>query len=195
MGASSSGVTTGLALLAAAALLLGHQAAQSRGAAPMPTGAADPEPLAAVSAAPAPTAVDYDWPTGAPVTVLRPFDGPSVPWAGGHRGVDLDLVDGSAVRAAADGVVAFAGTVVDRGVVSVDHADGIRTTYEPVTATVVRGEVVDRGDVLGRLAGRGHCAPAGCVHWGARRGPDSYLDPMSLLRQAGVVRLLPLGDR
>ncbi|MEO6502329.1 MAG: M23 family peptidase, partial [Jatrophihabitantaceae bacterium] len=34
------------------------------------------------------------------------------------------------------------------------------------------------------------CAPAPCLHWGARRG-EAYLDPMSLLRPLGVVRLLP----
>ena len=29
-----------------------------------------------------------------------------------------------------------------------------------------------------------------CLHWGARRG-DTYLDPLSLLRPLGPVRLLP----
>ena len=43
------------------------------------------------------------------------------------------------------------------------------------------------GLVLGSHRG---CPVASCLHWGARRGAD-YLDPLSLLRPAGIVRLLP----
>lgn len=130
----------------------------------------------------------YTWPTGGPVEVLRAFDGPSVPWAVGHRGVDLALEPGAPVVAAADGVVVFAGVVVDRSVVSVSHSDGIRTTYEPVDPVVTEGQRVAKGDVLGHLAPiPAHC-PQGCLHWGARRGSDDYLDPLTLLR-ARVIRL------
>lgn len=117
---------------------------------------------------------------------------PPEPWAAGHRGVDLALADGSAVRASADGVVAFAGRVAGRGVVSIDHADGVRTTYEPVSAVVGRGEQVSGGQVIGQVDGQGHCEPDHCLHWGARRGPDNYLDPLSLLTEEVVIRLLPL---
>ena len=41
--------------------------------------------------------------------------------------------------------------VAGRGVVSVDHPGGLRTTYEPVAATVARGDPVGAGAVLGRL--------------------------------------------
>lgn len=131
---------------------------------------------------------DYGWPTGGPVAVVRPFAPPSVPWGSGHRGVDLAFGAGAPVRAAAAGVVAFAGTVVDRPVVSIDHADGIRTTHEPVVPTVAAGDVVERGDVIGTLAA-GHCASP-CLHFGARTGPDAYLDPLLLLHDP-VVRLFP----
>jgi len=132
----------------------------------------------------------YGWPTGTEVDVLRPFEQPPVPWGSGHRGVDLALGVGAPVFAAAAGTVAFAGTVVDRPVVSIDHADGIRTTYEPVTAVVAAGEGVRMGQVIGHLGTASHCTPASCLHWGARRGPEAYVDPMLLLR-AVVVRLFP----
>lgn len=130
----------------------------------------------------------YGWPTGTQVDVLRPFEPPPVPWGSGHRGVDLALGVGAPVFAAAEGTVAFAGTVVDRPVVSIDHADGIRTTYEPVIPAVAAGAHVERGQVIGTL-GPGHCE-AGCLHLGARTGPRSYLDPMLLLHEP-VVRLYP----
>ncbi|MEE6280321.1 M23 family metallopeptidase [Georgenia sunbinii] len=182
-------VATGTALLAVGgALLLGHQGDRD-----LATSSTVELARATVPA----TAPDsrgrsiYDWPTGGAVPLVRGFDGPDVPWAAGHRGVDLELDDGAPVLAAADGVVAFAGRVVDRGVVSIDHDDGVRTTYEPVEAEVVRGQHVSRGDVVGRLAGRSHCAPTSCLHWGARLGKDDYIDPMALLRDEVVIRLLP----
>jgi murein DD-endopeptidase MepM/ murein hydrolase activator NlpD len=107
--------------------------------------------------------------------------------------VDLRAAAGSPVLAAADGVVAFAGSVAGRPVVSVDHADGIRTTYEPVTPAVSAGERVRAGAVLGVLEPTGsHCAPGSCLHWGARRGPVAYVDPLGLLRAEIVIRLYPV---
>ncbi|WP_460490619.1 M23 family metallopeptidase, partial [Corynebacterium nasicanis] len=72
----------------------------------------------------------YVSPTGS-VHVLRAFDRPEHNWLPGHRGVDLALPVGGAVVAAGDGVVAFAGVVAGTPTVSVDHADGVRTTYQP----------------------------------------------------------------
>lgn len=150
------------------------------------SGAARPQ---AGGAAELPGRVTYGWPIE-PADVVRPFDDPAQPWLAGHRGVDLAGSVGVPVRAAADGVVAFAGTVAGRGVVSVDHADGIRTTYEPVTASVVAGQAVAAGDALGTLdAGHGRGSD---LHWGARRGRDDYLDPTLLVTGDVVIRLLPL---
>ena len=154
-------------------------------------GPADPR----VPAHRSPAASSYVWPTGGPADVLRAFDAPSAPWAPGHRGVDLELDLGSAVLAAADGVVVFAGTVVDRPVVSIEHADGIRTTYEPVRPSVRPGQRVAAGEAIGHLEGL-HCLvlpPGGCLHLGARTGPEAYVDPLRLLRADVVVRLLPDG--
>lgn len=145
----------------------------------------------AASRAPAPVA-GFGWPLDGVPAVVRRFDPPPEPWLAGHRGVDLAAGPGAVVRAAGPGVVAFAGTVAGRGVVSVDHANGLRTTYEPVTATVTAGAAVGRGTELGVLTpGHAGCPAAACLHWGLRRG-DTYLDPLLLLGFARV-RLLPLG--
>ncbi|WP_259464819.1 M23 family metallopeptidase [Streptomyces sp. TLI_171] len=126
--------------------------------------------------------------------LLRRFDPPPVRWAAGHRGVDLAAAPGTAVRAAAPGVVTFAGQVAGRPVVVVTHSGSgtppLRTTYLPVAGSVPVGTGVAAGDTIGVLTGdRGHC-PVDCLHWGLLRG-DRYLDPLALLG-SGRARLLPL---
>jgi murein DD-endopeptidase MepM/ murein hydrolase activator NlpD len=129
----------------------------------------------------------YGWPLAPPHPVVRPFLAPLTPYGPGHRGVGGGAPGQPPGLGAGDGVVVFAGPVGGRGVVSIDHAGGIRTTYEPVTTVVARGERVERGTVIGHLTA-GHC-PDTCLHWGARRGLD-YLDPLGLL-STGHVRLKP----
>ncbi|PHP52267.1 peptidase M23 [Actinomyces ruminis] len=123
--------------------------------------------------------------------MLADFDPPAVVWGSGHRGVDLALAAGSPVLAAADGTVAFAGMVAGRPVVSIDHADGIRTTYEPVEPCVKAGDVVARGQVIGTLQSGHRTDGADALHWGARTGPKTYVNPLRLLQPA-VIRLKPL---
>lgn len=133
----------------------------------------------------------FRWPLDGAPRVVRPFDPPPQPWLPGHRGVDLAGAPGAAVRAAGAGRVHFAGRVAGRPVVSVEHAGGLRTTYEPVEAVARIGDPVAAGEPIGRLAaGHPGCTVAACLHWGLRRG-DVYLDPLSLLG-LGQVRLLPL---
>ncbi|MBI1377776.1 MAG: peptidoglycan DD-metalloendopeptidase family protein [Frankiales bacterium] len=124
--------------------------------------------------------------------VVRGFDPPARPWLPGHRGVDLDARPGDVVRAAGPGVVTWAGDLAGRGVVVVTHPDGLRTTYEPVDASVPGGADVAAGAVLGRVGtGSAHCGGiAACLHWGLRRGRD-YLDPMRLLDPGRPVLLPP----
>lgn len=131
----------------------------------------------------------YQWPVDG--RVVRPFDPPPQPWLSGHRGVDLVAEAGTTVRAAGPGVVHFAGRIAGRGVVSVFHLGGLRTTYEPVEPLVSVGDRVAVGDPIGTLAaGHPGCPVAACLHWGLRRG-DEYLDPLMLLG-IGRVRLLPV---
>lgn len=133
----------------------------------------------------------WQWPLPGRPPVLRRFDPPASPYGPGHRGVDLGGSPGDPVLAAGPGVVVHAGGVAGRGVVSVQHANGLRTTYEPLAVAVEPGATVARGARLGQLLG-GHagCPWPACLHWGLRRA-DTYLDPLTLLRP-GPVRLLPL---
>lgn len=135
---------------------------------------------------------DWQWPTGAPAAVLEGFDPPAVVWGAGHRGVDLALAAGSPVLAAGSGTVAFAGMVAGRPVVSIDHAGGIRTTYEPVEAVVCAGQQVAAGQVIGTLRAGHRADGVDALHWGARTGPKTYINPLRLLERA-VIRLKPLG--
>jgi murein DD-endopeptidase MepM/ murein hydrolase activator NlpD len=133
----------------------------------------------------------YRAPLDGNLRVVRRFDPPAQPWLAGHRGVDLAAPAGAVVRSAGDGQVLYAGRIADRGVVSIGHAGGLRTTYEPVVPTVARGDHVGAGEPIGTLAaGHAGCPVAACLHWGLRRG-DVYLDPLLLIGW-GRMRLLPL---
>lgn len=146
-----------------------------------------PEPPPAVVEVPE---ADFRWPLRGMPAVVRPFEAPAHTYGPGHRGVDLAALPGAEVLAVADGTVVFAGQVAGHGVVSVDHANGLRSTYEPVTPTVAAGQVVRTGDVLGLLEpGHPGCAAVACLHWGVRRGRD-YLDPLQLIAPTRI-RLLP----
>ncbi|WP_097194175.1 M23 family metallopeptidase [Blastococcus aggregatus] len=130
-------------------------------------------------------------PLGGEPPVTRPFEPPAHAYGPGHRGADLGGAPGAPVLAAGDGVVAFAGMVAGRPVVSIDHAGGLRTTYEPVDASVGAGQRVTRGSRIGTLSpGHAGCPADACLHWGLRRG-EVYLDPLQLLAVPRV-RLLPL---
>lgn len=105
------------------------------------------------------------------------------------------------VRSPADGVVAFAGTVVDRGVLTIDHGDGRRSSFEPVNTTLVEGQAVGVGEVvatvvLSRSAAipgstvRSHCGGP-CLHWGVRV-EEEYVDPLAFVTDRRPSVLLPL---
>jgi murein DD-endopeptidase MepM/ murein hydrolase activator NlpD len=109
--------------------------------------------------------------------VQRGFDPPAVPWAPGHRGIDLVAQPGDPVLAAANGRVAFVGSIAGKPVISLDHGP-VRTTYEPVISTLHVGERVVLGQVIGQVGRGGHCQS--CLHWGLREG-KRYLNPLLLL--------------
>jgi murein DD-endopeptidase MepM/ murein hydrolase activator NlpD len=130
-------------------------------------------------------------PLSGTLRITRRFDPPPVPWRPGHRGVDLVADPGAMVSAAGPGIVHYSGRIAGRGVVSIRHPGGLRTTYEPVDSEVPVGVTVDAGDPIGVLAsGHPGCAAAGCLHWGLRQPDGTYLDPLLLLG-AGRSRLLP----
>lgn len=134
-------------------------------------------------------AARWSWPTSSR-TIMAPYRAPEDAYSAGHRGIDLEAAVGDAITAPADGVISFAGTVVDRGVLVVDHGGGIRSTFEPVSTGLVVGTSVFRGQAIGLVtADAGHCAST-CLHFGVRIG-DNYASPMLYLSTGRSV-LLPL---
>lgn len=134
-----------------------------------------------------PAAVGYRPPVDAPV--IDRFRPPTTPYGPGNRGIDYATVPGTAVGAAAVGVVAFAGPVGAGLHVVVLHPDGIRTSYSFLASIVVRrGQPVAQGEPVG-TAGT-------ALHFGARAG-DAYVDPLVLLAPEGrvTVRLVPDAER
>ena len=127
------------------------------------------------------------------IDLARRFEKPPQNWNPGHRGVDLRTDASGLVLAANNGRVHFAGRVGGKPSVSIMHPGGIRTTYEPVIASVKKDDSVRSGQVIGRIAPSGsHCPEAAsgpCLHWGAIRLGE-YIDPLTLL--GGAIRLLPL---
>jgi murein DD-endopeptidase MepM/ murein hydrolase activator NlpD len=139
---------------------------------------------------PGPAFGTYAWPVRGPV--LRGFDPPDTPYGSGHRGIDIGTGLGTTVVAAQDGVVAFAGPVAGSLFVSIDHPDGVRTTYSWLSEVGVRsGDVVRKGDPIGR-SGAGHPGTSSPhLHLGARIG-STYIDPLLLLERGSVVGLIHL---
>lgn len=116
--------------------------------------------------------VTYAAPSDAPVVdVFRP---PKGEWGPGNRGVDYGTPAGSPVRAVADGVVVFAGEVGGADHVTVEHADGLRSSYSFLAdIAVARGAHVRRGEIVGTTAGP--------FHLGFRTPEGIYLDPLAVL--------------
>ena len=128
--------------------------------------------------------VPYAEPVDAPV--IDRFRPPSTPYGPGNRGWEYATEAGGVVRAAADGIVTFAGTVGGSTAVTISHADGLRTSYSYLTATSIRtGDRIRLGDPVGQSGAR--------LHFGVRRG-EVYLDPVVLFAPPAVrrVRLVPL---
>lgn len=135
------------------------------------------------------------WPVAPGPEPLRYFAPPPERWLAGHRGVDLAAVTGVEVRSPAPGRIAFAGWVVDRPVLTIDHGGGVVSSFEPVSTHLKQGETVAAGDVVGVIGTRAdgaapHCAPS-CLHWGVRRD-GRYVDPLDFLSDRRPSVLLPL---
>ena len=144
-------------------------------------------PALVLLAGPADEPVLYEPPVEAPIA--DEFRRPATPYGPGNRGLEYDTEPGDVVTAAAPGTVTFAGQVAGRRYVTVQHADGIRTTYGPlgrIAPGVRRGSALDAGDPVG-TAGE-------LVLWSASLG-DVYLDPAVLLAASGTGRVRLVPDR
>ena len=108
--------------------------------------------------------------------VTVPFDpGPGYE---GHWGIDYEGDHDGLVQAAAGGTVIFSGRVVYNRVVTIDHGGGLWTSYSYLGhVTVLRGEEVGRGTVVGTVGGdTGH----GDVHLSVRIDGE-YVDPLRVM--------------
>lgn len=107
----------------------------------------------------------------------------------GHWGVDYPAPAGTEVRAAAEGLVSFAGSIAGMKTVTVDHGNGMKTSVSHLLEiSVGRGQHVVSGEILG-VSGFPHGEPG--VHFSVRVGGD-YVDPETLLDcLGGTIRLLP----
>ncbi len=135
----------------------------------------------------------YRWPVRGPV--IQGFEPPESPYGSGHRGIDIAVPVETPILAPASGVVAFAGKIGSALYLSLDHPDGVRTTFSWLSSVAVRkGDRVVTGDVVA-ASGEGHAGSAvPHLHLGARYGGD-YIDPVPLfepLDLVGLVHLAPL---
>ena len=145
--------------------------------------------LAALSAllalAVPPAALGWTWPVDGPV--LRPFSFGSDPYAAGqHRGIDIGAPSGTPVRAAAGGVVSFAGTVPKGGkTVTIQTSSGYAVTLVHLgSIRVLRGTAIEEGATVGTVGPSGvPDIPEPYVYLGIRVASDEqgYVDPLRFL--------------
>lgn len=131
---------------------------------------------------------DWHWPVR-PFRLERAFVAPPHEYGPGHRGVDLSPLGEDVVHAPAAGVVAFSGQVAGRGILTIDHGEGLVSTLEPVQSDLLPGTRVAPDAPVARLSAGGHAAP-GLLHFGVRLDGE-YINPLTLLGGVPRAILLP----
>ena len=123
--------------------------------------------------------------------IYADFAKPAQNWLPGHRGIDLMPTASPVIYAPAPGTIGFTGKVAGKPVVTVLHAGGVRSTFEPADTDLEAGTLIVPGAQLGTIspAGPWHC-PTACLHWGVKRGND-YLDPWRFINPHVRIILLP----
>jgi hypothetical protein len=136
---------------------------------------------------------------GPPGWLVPPVDGavtrgwiaPAHEFGPGHRGIDYAVPEGTLVRAAAPGTVSFAGVVAGVRAVTLQHADGLATTYTSLSEMFVRGgEDVEDGRWIGR-AGVAHAGGEAGLHFGVKLN-GAYVDPAEYLGPVGIADAIHL---
>jgi len=156
-----------------------------------PAAARSPDTVSASAEGPDEAAATWSWPVRG-FRIVAAYQAPAHDYGPGHRGIDLQPTASSEVRAPRSGVVAFAGRIADRGILTIDHGDGYVTTLEPVDTTLHAGTRVEGGVVVGSIALGGHAA-AGTVHFGVRLNGE-YVNPLLLFGGVPRAVLLPCCD-
>ena len=101
---------------------------------------------------------------------------------GSNDGIDLAVPEGTAIRSADDGVVAYAGNELKGygNLVLVRHANGFVTAYANASEiTVKRNDQVHRGQVIAK-SGQTGTAPTPQLHFEIRKN-SAPVDPMQYL--------------
>lgn len=161
------------------------------------TAAATPEPIPGSDAASAPPAAadaGQQVAEGAPIAgapgMRWPVRGKIIsgfgPKANGlkNEGINIAVPEGTSIRAAADGVVAYSGNELKGygNLVLIRHEDGYVTAYAHASELFVkRGDTVKRGDVIAK-AGQTGSVSSPQLHFEVRKGAVA-LDPMKFLSQ------------
>lgn len=99
-----------------------------------------------------------------------------------NDGINLAVPEGTPIKAAEDGVVAYAGNELKGygNLVLIRHANGYVTAYAHAKELLVnRGDQIKRGQVIAKAGQTGN-VDAPQLHFEVRKGP-SPLDPMPLL--------------
>ncbi|WP_421694619.1 peptidoglycan DD-metalloendopeptidase family protein [Aestuariivirga sp.] len=149
-------------------------------------------PGKAASAAPDPSAGGAQVSEGAPIAgapgMRWPVRGKVIsgfgPKANGlkNEGINIAVPEGTSIRAAADGVVAYSGNELKGygNLVLIRHEDGYVTAYAHAKELFVkRGDTVKRGDVIAK-AGQTGSVSSPQLHFEVRKGAVA-LDPMKFL--------------
>jgi Peptidase family M23 len=142
--------------------------------------------------APSATACEGAWTKPVDGAVVDPFRAPPNPYGPGNRGIDYSAPAGTSVRAAAGGVVSFAGQVGGSLFVVVEHEGGLRTTYGFLSSIAVRAnQQLARGQAVGAAGGTHPGQPPDSIHFGLRLG-DRYVDPSVLFGPCDLTKLVHL---
>lgn len=75
------------------------------------------------------------WPVS-DASIMKRYQAPEKQWLSGHRGIDLNVEEGEELLAPADGMIAFAGSVAGKSVVTIRHGTlhgELTSTFEPAT--------------------------------------------------------------
>lgn len=91
-----------------------------------------------------------DWlsPLESTPAIAHDYRAPLTRFGAGHRGVDYRVKGKTSLVAPADGVIAWANTVALQPTVSIQHANGYRTAYQPACTDLAVGTSVSKGQVF-----------------------------------------------
>lgn len=134
------------------------------------------------------------WPVS-DASIMKRYQAPEKQWLSGHRGIDLNVEEGEELLAPADGMIAFAGNVAGKSVVTIRHGTlhgELTSTFEPATTDLPVGTMVKGGRIFAHVEGSSdHCTDV-CLHWGLKGADRGYTDPEGKVR-AVTIALKPDG--